>query len=155
MSPTRRARDFARPRRSPPEASSPPALSSSSPPLRRPSVPWATTNGTTYAWVFDGVSPGPRQFGLRIEGTSRLLDGDRLVARLNLEYERADGPVFAAGSAAAYFTSAVSCAPWGLEFLLLWIAVLTALFLLFLLLGYMDVLAHRRSSIDDVFLLHN
>ncbi len=119
------------------------------------SLPAKTLLVTTYAWVFDGVSPGPRQFGLRIEGTSRLLDGDRLVARLNLEYERADGPVFAAGSAAASFTAAVSGAPGGLEVLLLWIAVLTALFLLFLLLGYMDVLPHRRSSIDDVFLLHN
>jgi len=46
-------------------------------------------------------------------------------------------------------------AAFGLEILLLWVAVLVALFLLFLLLGYMDLLPHRRSSIDDVFLLHN
>ncbi len=119
------------------------------------SIPWATTNGTTYAWVFDGVSPGPRQFGIRIEGTARLVDGDSLVARLNLDYERSDGPVFAVGSSSASFTATVTGTPGGLEVLLLWIAVLTALFLLFLLLGYMDVLPHRRSSIDDVFLLHN
>ena len=119
------------------------------------SIPWATTDGTTYAWIFDRVSPGPRQFGIRIEGTARLVDGDSLVARLNLDYERSDGLLFAAGSSAASFTATVTGTPAGLEVLLLWIAVLTALFLLFLLLGYMDVLPHRRSSIDDVFLLHN
>jgi len=119
------------------------------------SIPWATTNGTTYAWIFDGVSPGVRQFGIRIEGTARLVDGDSLVARLDLDYERSDGPLFAAGSSTASFTATVPGAPGGLEVILLWIAVLTALFLLFLLLGYMDVLPHRRSSIDDVFLLHN
>ncbi len=119
------------------------------------SVPWATTDGTTYAWVFDGVSPGPRQFGIRIEGTSRLVDGDSLVARLDLDYKRADGLLFAGGSATASFTAKVSAASSGLEVLFLWIAVLAAVFLLFLLLSYMGVLPHRRSSIDDVFLLHN
>src|SRR3972149_580152 len=43
----------------------------------------------------------------------------------------------------------------GFEVVFLWIAILVALFLLFLLLGYWDVLPRRRAAIDDLFLLHN
>ena len=123
--------------------------------LLNASVPWATTNGTSFGWVFDDVGPGPRTFGVTLEASARLATGDPLRAALSLAYERADGLVLGASSVSLPFTAMSPSTPPGLEVLLLWVAVLVALFLLFLLLGYLDLLPHRRSSIDDVFLLHN
>ena len=123
--------------------------------LLNASVPWATTNGTAFGWVFDDVGPGPRTFGVTLEASARLATGDPLRAGLSLAYERADGLVLGPSSVSLPFTAMSPSTPPGLEVLLLWVAVLVALFLLFLLLGYLDLLPHRRSSIDDVFLLHN
>jgi hypothetical protein len=118
------------------------------------SVPWATTNGASIGWVFDDVGPGSRTFGVTIVATYRLALGDPLVAGLTLAFERPDGLVLGTTSVSLPFTALSPSTPPGLEVLLLWVAVLVALFLLFLLLGYLDLLPHRRSSIDDVFLLH-
>lgn len=119
------------------------------------SVTWSTTNGTVFGWVVDDVGVGPRTFGVRLGVSARLASGDKLRGELVLAYERPDGVVLAAGGASIHFDASSPSSYTGLEVLLLWVAVLVALFLLFLLLGYMDVLPHRRTSIDDVFLLHN
>lgn len=119
------------------------------------SVTWSTTNGTVFGWVLDNVGVGSRTFGVRLEVDARLAGGDKLRAELDLAYERADGVVLAASGASIPFVVSNPTSNTGLEVLLLWVAILVALFLLFLLLGYMDVLPHRRASIDDVFLLHN
>lgn len=41
-----------------------------------------------------------------------------------------------------------------LQLVVLWVAILAALFLLFVLLAYLDVLPHRGSVVEDIFLLH-
>ena len=119
-------------------------------------LPWAATNGTVYGWTLDNLGPGERTIGVRIEVSARLADREDLVGRLDLTYLRSDGAVFSLSQATISFQGAAAAGvPASLEMLLLWVAILAALFLLFLLLAYMDVLPHRRTSIDDVFLLHN
>ena len=43
------------------------------------SAPWSVTNGTSYGWVFDGVAPGLREVGVRVEASARLADRKSVV----------------------------------------------------------------------------
>jgi len=117
-------------------------------------LPWTETNGTKYAWRFSEFGPGERAVEVRLEVSTRLAKAETLVIRAELTYERADGQQFSGGTAFAVIQGLVDGASF-LESVVLWIAVLAALFMLFLLLAYMDFLPHRRAAIDDVFLLHN
>jgi len=119
------------------------------------SLPWVASSGRTYTWSFQDIGLGVRTISVRLEMSARLNGEDTLLGILELQYRRADGLVAAATPATLPLDALPVPAAFGLEILLLWVAVLVALFLLFLLLGYMDLLPHRRSSIDDVFLLHN
>ena len=120
-------------------------------------VPWTFTNGTTYAWSFAPAAPGEGIVSVRLEVSARVVDQEVIRAHASLAFEREDGIVWAAGSVDADMTARIpgglSDAGW--EVVFLWISALAAIFLLFLLLGYMDVLPRRRATIDDVFLLHN
>lgn len=118
-------------------------------------LPWAVTNGTVYGWVMDNVGPGERTIGVRVEASARLADGASLVGRLDLDYLRSDGVVIVIAPATISFRGATSGLLESAGMLFLWAAILAALFFLFLLLAYMDVLPRRHTSIDDVFLLHN
>jgi hypothetical protein len=117
-------------------------------------MPWASTNGTSYGWLLTSVGPGSQTLSVRLEASARLADGDVLVARASLSFERGDGVVLNASNTTALLEGVVNLAE-GLELLFLWAAILVAVLLLFLLLGYWDVLPRRRGAIDDVFLLHN
>jgi uncharacterized repeat protein (TIGR01451 family) len=119
------------------------------------SLPWAASSGRAYTWTFQEVGIGERRIFVRLEMSARLNGGDALEGILELEYRRADGVPSAMAPASLSLNALPVPAAIGLEILLLWVAILVALFLLFLLLGYLDLLPHRRSSIDDVFLLHN
>ena len=119
------------------------------------SMPWSSTSGTTYGWRLAAVGPGAGSVSVRLEASARLTDGESLVAVATLAYERDDGVVVTAASASATFEGTLGGPIAGLEIVFLWVAVLVAVFLLFLLLGYWDVLPRRRSAIDDIFLLHN
>ncbi len=120
------------------------------------SMPWTYTNGTTFGWELANVGPGERLIDVRLEVSARAASGEDLYARLDLRYERSDGFLSQASvDTAAFHVALTSASALGLELVMLWIAVLVAVFLLFLLLGYMDVLPHKRTMIDDVFLLHN
>jgi len=119
------------------------------------SAPWVASSGGTYSWTFTNVGSGMRTINVRLEVSARLNGEDGLLGLLELQYRRADGVAFSTNAATIAFQALPETVAAGLEILLLWIAILIALFLLFLLLGYMDLLPHRRSSIDDVFLLHN
>jgi len=120
------------------------------------SIPWSTTNGTVYGWVFRDVAPGSGTLAVRLEVSARLEGQETLVARATLAFERPDRSVLAVSSTSASVDGIGSAPPpGGLEVMSFWIAVLVAAFLLFLLLGYWDVLPRRRGTIDDVFLLHN
>ncbi len=117
---------------------------------------WAFTNGTTFGWVFSEAEPSERWIGVRLEVSARATDGEALLARLDLQFERSDGVVLTAGTALLTIDSAaVGPIGFGMEAVVLWISILAAVFLLFLLLGYMDLLPRRRTVIDDIFLLHN
>ena len=119
-------------------------------------MPWSFTNGTTFGWQFSDVGPGEQSVGVRLEVSARVVDRELLVARLEFRYERADAVVSATSSASHTFQASLAAvSSFGLDLVVLWIAILAAVFLLFLLLGYMDVLPHKRTLIDDVFLLHN
>lgn len=120
------------------------------------SMPWTLTNGTTFGWEFADIGPGERTIDVRIEVSARAGNGEDLFARLALRYVRSDGVLSTTSSDTTSFHVALTNASsLGFEIVLLWIAVLAAVFLLFLLLGYMDILPHKRTMIDDVFLLHN
>jgi len=120
------------------------------------SLPWSSTDGATFVWQFGNVPPGEQTIHARLEVSARAAGGEDLVARLELRYERWDGALSGAMVETASFrVSSVAAGGFGFDLVLLWIAILAAVFLLFLLLGYMDVLPHKRTMIDDVFLLHN
>ncbi|MGQ0797358.1 MAG: hypothetical protein ACT4OI_05805 [Methanobacteriota archaeon] len=119
------------------------------------SRPWSSTSGATYGWRLADVGSGADRVSLRLEGSARLEEGEALVAVATLVYERADGVIVAAANASMNFEGLVGGPTSGLEFVFLWVAILVSVFLLFLLLGYWDVLPRRRAVVDDVFLLHN
>ena len=117
--------------------------------------PWSSTDGSTYGWIRGNVGPVADAVTVRLEGSARLIHGEALVASATLAYERSDGVVLAASETSVTLEAFVDGSIAGFEVVFLWIAILVALFLLFLLLGYWDVLPRRRAAIDDLFLLHN
>ena len=120
------------------------------------SRPWTFTDGTTYGWEFPQAGIGEGFIRVRIEAGSRMGDGELAAGRVDLRYEREDGVLSGLTTSPIRLEGSLTgTAVLGLELLLLWIAILVAVFLLFLLLGYMDLLPHKRTIIDDVFLLHN
>ena len=119
-------------------------------------ISWTFTNGTTFGWEFPDVGPGERTLGVRLEASARVVAGEVLTALLDFRYERTDGVLSAQTTAVLRFEGRLAGASdFGLQLVFLWIAVLVAVFLLFLLLGYMDILPRKRTLIDDIFLLHN
>jgi len=124
--------------------------------LLNSTAPWSFTNGTAAGWLLSGVGPGEGTIGVLIQANGRLGNGEDLVARLELAYERPDGSVSVSAVASLAFEGVEGgVASFGFELVVMWLAILAAIFLLFLVLGYMDLLPRRRSLIDDVFLLHN